>query len=262
MLLAHPSIIIALILLTGGGFALISPTPMTTALAQEENNATTATTTITIDGDADSDTDGSVNGSEGGGNGNTSTSTTTTTAASSSSGIELSLQPVYQDRGKDEGQIPINQTHLQISFFGNGTLTLPNSTEPIRTTSSGSGIASMLGTFTGEVTLITEDGSENATATTYEIGRFNMQDGTGKGIAIAVFHTNSTGKLAPLDGMILVGQDEFPPDGTSFITFWEWQSGIPYVKMPSDLTQQSQMNATTTNTTTITSSPPSSTVIP
>jgi hypothetical protein len=168
----------------------------------------------------------------------------------------LSPGPVYQDRGKDEGQIPINQTDLQITFSGNGTLTLPNSTETITTTSTGSGIASMLDTFAGKVILTTEDGSENATLTAYEIVRFNMENGAGRGIAIAVAHTNSTGKLAPLDGMILVGQDEFPPDGTSFITFWEWQSGIPYVKMPSDLTQQSQMNATTT------SSQPSSTVIP
>jgi hypothetical protein len=73
--------------------------------------------------------------------------------------------------------------------------------------------------------------------------RFNMQDGSGKGIAIAVFHTNSTSKLAPLDGMIIAGIDELYPDGTGLVTLWEWQSGIPYVKMPP--LQESPTNTTT-----------------
>jgi hypothetical protein len=189
------------LLAAGGGFALISPTPMTAALAQEENN-TTASATIS--------------------------NTTTTTSAASSSGIELSPELVYQERSREVGEIPINQTDIQVTFSGNGTINLPNSTETIMTTSIGSGISSFIdGTFAGKEILTTEDGSENATATVYEIGQFNMQDGTGRGIAIAVFHTNSTGKLAPLDGMILAGQDEFLPDGSAFITFWEWQSGIP-----------------------------------
>jgi hypothetical protein len=80
------------------------------------------------------------------------------------------------------------------------------------------------GSFAGQVILTTEDGSNNATAVVYELGQFNAQDLTGRGIAIAVFHTNSTGLLAPLDGMILAGQDEFLPDGGAFITYWEWNS--------------------------------------
>ena len=80
------------------------------------------------------------------------------------------------------------------------------------------------GSFAGQVILTTEDGSNNATAAVYELGQFNAQDLTGRGIAIAVFHTNSTGLLAPLDGMILAGQDEFLPDGGAFITYWEWNS--------------------------------------
>jgi hypothetical protein len=104
---------------------------------------------------------------------------------------------------------------------------LPNSTETIRTTSTGSGIVSILGTFAGMEILTTEDGTENATATSYEIARSNKEEGIGKGMAIAIIHTNSTGKLAPLDGMILAGQEEFQPDGRPLLTFWEWQSGIP-----------------------------------
>src|SRR5919109_4512591 len=208
--------IIASMVLSGGGFAPLNTTSII-ALAQE-NNTTTAseTTTNTIDGNADLDANGSAIG--GGGGGNTITSPT-----SASSGIQVSQQIVYKELSSEVGETPINQTHLQVTFSGNGTLNLPNSTETIRTTSNGSGIASMLGTFAGEVTLTPEeDAGENATATIYEIGRLNTQDGTGNGIAIAVFHTNSTGRLAPLDGMILIGLDEFLPDGNAFITFWEW----------------------------------------
>ena len=151
----------------------------------------------------------------------------TTTPPASSSGIELSPQPVYQEQVRDEGETPLNQTHLQLSFSGNGTLNLPNGTEPIKTVSRGSGIASMTGTFAGKETLTTEDGSESATATIYEIIRFNMETGNGTGVAIALFHTNSTELLAPLDGMILTGRGELYTDESGLHSLWKCQSGVP-----------------------------------
>jgi len=155
----------------------------------------------------------------------------TTTSLSSSSGIELSSQPVYQEHVRDVRETLINQTHAHLIVEGNGTLTLPNSAETISTTSTGGGIVSIFSTFVGKEILTTEDGSENATAISYEIARSDKEQGIGKGIAIAVIHTNSTGRLAPLDGMILVGQEEFQPDGRALLTYWEWQSGIPFVRM-------------------------------
>jgi hypothetical protein len=119
---------------------------------------------------------------------------------------------------------------------------LPNGTEPIRVTSTKTGIVSLMeGAFSGKEVLTTEDGSESATSTFYEITRFNMQSGEGRGIAIATFHTNSTGVLAPLNGMILTGIDELYPDQTGRQTLWEWQSGIPLLLPPT---------STSTNTTT------------
>ena len=156
----------------------------------------------------------------------------TTTPPASQSGIELSSQPVYQTQETLVSQSPINQTHAEFVVSANGTLTLPNATETIRTTSTKSGIVSMMdGTFAGKEILTTEDGSENATATVYEILRFNMEAGNGTGIAIALFHTNSTELLAPLDGMILTGRGELYTDETGLHSLWKWQSGIPYVKM-------------------------------
>jgi hypothetical protein len=214
--------IITSILLAGsGGFALtISITSMTTALAQEENNTTTMTPTRP--GNARN---------------------TTTSAASSD--IELSPQPIYQEHVRDVSETLINQTHAQLVVEGNGTLTLPNGTETIKTISTGGGIVSIFSTFAGKEVISTEDGSENATATSYEIARSNKEQGIGKGIAIAIIHTNSTGRLAPLDGMILVGQEEFQPDGRALLTYWEWQSGIPFVRMQQPpMTQESLMNTT------------------
>ena len=176
----------------------------------------------------------------------TTAATPNNTTTTSPSGIELSPQPVYQEQVRDEGEILINQTHIQLSFSGNGTLNLPNGTEPIKTTSTGSGIASMIGTFAGKEILTTEDGSENATATFYEIVRFGEQEG--RGIAIAVFHTNSTDMLAPLDGMIMIGVDELPQEGNSTVTLWEWQSGIP---LPTSTTESMEEEPPIINTTTM-----------
>ena len=150
-----------------------------------------------------------------------------TTSTASQSGIELQ-QPIYQTQEKLVSQIPINQTHAEFVVSANGTLNLPNGTETIRTTSTKSGIVSLMdGTFAGKEVLTTEDGSENATATIYEIIRFNMETGNGTGVAMALFHTNSTELLAPLDGMILTGRGELYTDETGLHSLWKWQSGIP-----------------------------------
>jgi hypothetical protein len=176
---------------------------------------------------------------------NNTTSTTTLSLLSSSPVIELSSQPIYQEHVRDVSETLINQTHAQLIVEGNGTLTLSNSAESIKTTSIGSGIVSIFSTFAGKEILTTEDGSENATAISYEIARSNKEEGIGKGIAIAIIHTNSTGRLAPLDGMILVGLEEFQPDERALLTYWEWESGIPYVKMQLEpMMQESPMNTT------------------
>jgi hypothetical protein len=168
----------------------------------------------------------------------------TTTPPASPSGIELSPQPVYQEQVRDEGETPINQTHIQLSFSGNGTLNLPDGTEPIKTVSRGSGIASMTGTFAGKETLTTEDGTESAIVTFYEIVRFGDQQG--RGVAMAVVETNSTGMLAPLNGMIMVGVDELPQEGNSTVTLWEWQSGIPLPSASNTAGESPLVNRTTT----------------
>jgi hypothetical protein len=136
---------------------------------------------------------------------NITTATTAATTTSFSSGIELSPQSVYQERSPEPNITPIIQTHETLTFSGNGILTLPNTTQTINTTSNGTSHISFT-TSSGYAmeTIRREDGSETGTVTFYEIVQFNTaasEGGSsgGKGIVTAVFQTNSTGMLAPLN---------------------------------------------------------------
>ena len=181
----------------------LSSFPITSSIAIPAASATPATTT-----------------------GNATNTTTTTTAASQP---ELSPQPIYEERSSPGAITLINETHGIFTFSGNGMLTLPNTTETINTTHNGTAVVSFTTTSSqGKETIRTEDG-EIATVTIYEIVQFSNPalGGEGKGIVTAVFHTDSTGMLAPLNGTIAVGVDEISPIGESHVTLWKWESGIP-----------------------------------
>ena len=181
--------------------------------------------------------------------------TTTTTTSPPEAGLELSPQPIYQEVSRQVAENLINDTHVETIFTANGTLTLPNVTgETINTTSTGRIlIAFMEGTAVGEQVINTEDRSESATAKFFGIARFNMeQEGTGRGIVIALVHTDSTGRLAPLDGMILAGQSEFDPEGATLTTLWEWQSGIPLAPPTAATTSTEEPSPLTDTATTAT----------
>ena len=74
----------------------------------------------------------------------TDTTSTTTTTTSPFSGLELSPQPVWEEVATTTGETPINETHIIATLIGNGTLNLPNGTEAINITSTGSVIASIM----------------------------------------------------------------------------------------------------------------------
>jgi hypothetical protein len=142
------------------------------------------------------------------------------TSNNSNNPISLAEKPFLVEHGKTVAVNPINQTHIQISLAGNGTLMLPNSTETVKTKDTGNAIARLTPTGNiaqGEIHLSTEDGSENGTVFFTEIGQNE------KGIGVAYFSTNSTGKLAFLDNIVAVIQDEIQPNGDTMITAWEWR---------------------------------------
>jgi hypothetical protein len=195
--------IITSILLAGSGFfALTSSTatPMNTAFAQEGNNTTA---------------------------GSTPSSTTATTTTNTSSGIQLSPQPIMQEQTTTTSTTPINQTHISATFTGNGTLTIPNTTETINFTTNGTAVIALeTHSVQAEETLMSEQG-ETATATFYEIAKFDPATaGEGKGLTMALIETDSTGTLAPLNGTIVAGISDMQPNGETSVTLWEWESGI------------------------------------
>jgi hypothetical protein len=150
------------------------------------------------------------------------------TTNTTSSAIDLSQQPVLQERTRIDSETPITYAYMSITFAGNGTLTLPNNNinNKVNFTSNGSALISFITQSSqGTEILRTNDGT-TATLTFYEIAKFNPVTGEGEGIIIAEVSTNPSGPLAPLNGMILAGIDDIRPNGESNVTLWEWESRI------------------------------------
>jgi hypothetical protein len=207
------------------------------AVAQEEQQQPQNTTTTTITASA----------------GNT-----TTSSAAPSSGIQLSSQPIYQESTPPGRVTPINQTHISATHIGNGTLTLPNSNQTINVISNGTAIASLATPSAIAKTTIRAPNGETATITIYEIIQFSNPAeaplGGGKGFKIFIFHTNSTGMLAPLNGVIAAGINDIQPNGESELTAWRWESGIPLltnITTSTNAAPTSETNVTTTAGTTV-----------
>jgi hypothetical protein len=160
-----------------------------------------------------------------------SAANTTNHSNTSTVSIPTDGTPFYSENITVTTQNPINATHVEVSLSGNGTLTLPNSTETIAVNSTGTALVNFETTSVMAQELLTkEDGSENASATIYEITRHDVNARTEKGVVTAIFETNSTGQLAFLDGMIGVGQADVDAAGNTDITLWEFETGIPYEK--------------------------------
>jgi hypothetical protein len=154
-------------------------------------------------------------------------SSTANTTTTSSSGIQISEQPILQERTRAVSETPINYAHLSITYSGNGTLTMPdNITTMANFTTNGSALISFVTQSAQGTETITTGNGETATVTFYEIVKFNPAASEGKGIIIAEVRTHPTGTLASLNGMTLVGVDEILPNGESSVTLWEWESGI------------------------------------
>ncbi len=186
---------------------------------------------------------------------NNTTATTTTTP---SSGLELSPQPVWEERVATTGVTPINETHSIVDFDGNGTMTVPDTGETINMTNNGTafvspvaGSADIISAY-GRENVFSEDGDDTTAITFYEIVQYQPEPFQGKGLVIAVFDRNATGSLAPFNGMMVVGTHEEQPnaEGTT-ITLWEWESGITLPPLPTTIEESppSPMNTTTTTTT-------------
>jgi hypothetical protein len=150
------------------------------------------------------------------------------TTNTTSSAIDLSQQPLLQERTRVESEIQINYAYTSITFTGNGTLTLPDSNinNRVNFTSNGSALISFTTQSSQGTEIIRMDDGTTATLTFYEIAKFNPVTGEGEGIIIAEVSTNPSGPLAQLNGLILAGIDDIRPNGESNVTLWEWESRI------------------------------------
>jgi hypothetical protein len=154
-----------------------------------------------------------------------------TASQSVSDGIVTAGKPLFREHIVVAGANPVNPTFIRVSLIGNGTLELANSTSILKTNSTGSADVNFKTTSViGTEILKTEDRKDNATLTLYEITRHNIQTHTEKGVVIAIFYTNSTGRFASLDGTIAVGTAEVEPSGNTNISLWQYNTGIPFVK--------------------------------
>ena len=223
--IAYISIITAVSLLVGDGFMLLSPPPpmmmmmITTAAAQEAEEEIIINKTDTAGGttattDNDSDTTAAIG-------------TTPSPSSSSSEILHLSPQPIWEERVRHTGETPFNQTHSIITFFGNGTLTVPDTGETIDVTNNGTAIlSSVTGTSFGRESFIAENGDSTA-ITFYEIVKDDPETLQARGITTAVFDSNGTGTLAPFNDMIVVGlHDEQPNEEGVTMTLWKWEDEI------------------------------------
>ena len=157
------------------------------------------------------------------------TRTISENTSDTTSGIELSREPVLQERTRAVSETQINYAHVSITYIGNGTLSLPNNNNTptiANFTSNGSALVSFITQSAQGTETIRTGNGETATMTFYEIVKFNPATRDGKGIIIAEVQTSPTGTLASLNGMILAGIDDIELNGESNVTLWEWESGI------------------------------------
>ena len=156
------------------------------------------------------------------------TTATNTTTRLSSSVIHLSAQPIWQESTGNTGVTPFDQTHSIVTFFGNGTLTVPDTGETIHATNNGTAfMSSVTGSGYGRESFFSEEDSDSTAITFYEIKKSDPGTSQTKGITIAVFDNNATGSLRPFNGMIVVGlHDEQPNAGVGTRTLWMWESEI------------------------------------
>ncbi len=136
----------------------------------------------------------------------------------------MSPQPIWKEQTRNTGVAPLNQTHSIVLFFGNATLTVPDTGETIHVTNNGTAISSSVtGTTYGRDSVFSEDGDSTA-ITFYEIVKSNPATLQTRGIITAVFDSNATGSLAPFNGMIVVGlHDEQPNEEGVTMTLWKWE---------------------------------------
>jgi hypothetical protein len=188
----------------------------------------------------------------------TTASNPTTTSTAPSSGLELSPQPIWDEKATTTCRIQINETHSIVSFIGNGTMTVPDTGETINMTNNCTVFVSSVQGYTDTVSaygrehVFSEDDEDTTAITFYEIIRYDPKTLEGKGLVTAVFDRNATSMLGPFNGIMVVGtQEEDPNAQAATIRLWKWQSGIPLPTAATTTIMEGPPQMNTTETTQI-----------
>src|SRR5919112_1277314 len=229
---------LAVAIIALAGISVVTAAP--SSLAQPASTTTDVTTNTTM-------------GEEGEERETVSTPSTTTNTNNNFSNALLGRLFSYGQGEEMETNVnPINETYIEVSYFGNRIILPPNATGIINATEKGNltiniqpnGLSSNQGqaVIIAEDDAATEEQQENATITFVLLTRTNP-DGSGSGTSVTYFSTNSTGQLAFLDNMVAIGQVEYSPEeGINRFAEWEWKGGtLPF---------ETALNSTATTTTT------------
>jgi hypothetical protein len=151
------------------------------------------------------------------------TNTNATTNNNNSNAVLGSLFLTGEDRLTNFNRI--NETYTELSYAGNRTIMLPDTTTTatINATETGNLTFSLkpngVSVVDGQSLLVTKNNGseqENATALLVDLNGVSPDDPRSS-TGVAFFSTNSTGRLAFLDNMIAIYQVKASPIGTAIV---------------------------------------------
>jgi hypothetical protein len=128
--------------------------------------------------------------------------------------LDVSNGPFYSANITREGASYLSGRFSIGVLTGNGVLDLSNATNLLNFTSEGNEITdAATSAVVSNETLTLDSGSESAKVSMFQIAHYRSDDGVQRNAVIGIFATNSTGELAPLDGMIGMGESELAGGG-------------------------------------------------
>ena len=135
--------------------------------------------------------------------------------------VDASQGPFYSENVTRQAASYLSERLSAAKLVGSGEIRLPNSTGPLAFTSTGAELADSATTaVVSNATLTLQSGGESAQVSMFQIAHYRSDDGVQRKAVVAIFDTNSTGQLAPLDGMIAIGESELTEVGDVHTTLW------------------------------------------
>jgi hypothetical protein len=135
--------------------------------------------------------------------------------------LDTSSGPFYSENVTREGASYLSERFSIGVLSGSGKLRLPNSTSFLNFTTTGNEITdAATSAVVSNETITSEPATETAKVSMFQIAHYRSDDGIQRNAVIAIFATNSTDALAPLDGMIGIGESQITEGGDLQVKLW------------------------------------------